>query len=75
MSTRIFAIAVLNISLVTTSSYVMEELLPTGERFFGPYPETAGNADNHCHKIFDHEDFEFGPAAEIARTLTHRTRQ
>lgn len=57
------------------TSYMMEELLPAGKRLLGPYPEAAGNADDHGHEVFDHEDLEIGSTTKIAGALAKRTRQ
>lgn len=48
----------LNVGLSAMTSYVIEELLPAGKRLLRPYPEAAGNTDDHRHEIFDHEDLE-----------------
>lgn len=56
----------LNVGFSAMTSYVMEELLPAGNRFLGPYPEAASNANDHRHEVFDHEDLEVGSTTKIA---------
>lgn len=66
----------LNVRLTTMmTSYVMKKLLPAGESFFRPYPEAAGDTDDHCHEVLDHENFEFRSVTKIASTFTDWTRQ
>lgn len=69
------AAADLNIGFSAMTSYVMEELLPTGKRLLRPYPEAASNAHNHRHEVFDHENLEVGFTTKIADALADRARQ
>lgn len=57
------------------TSYVMKELPPAGNRLLGPHPEGAGNADDHRHEVFDHEDLEVGSTAKVTGALAEGARQ